>query len=478
MLPEKFTERMQNMLGAEFEDFLRSFERDNYQALRVNPLKAPGGALEKYFDLTPVSWEESGYYYGREDQPGKHPLHEAGVYYIQEPSAMAVVPLLSVQPGEKVLDLCAAPGGKSTQIAGYLQGRGLLVANEIHPARAKILSENIERLGVSNACVTNEEPTRLSEKFPGYFDKILVDAPCSGEGMFRKNEAACGEWSPENVQLCADRQDDILDCAAKMLRPGGRIVYSTCTFAPAENEGSVSRFLQRHPEFELLSVDKERMGLPAGKCDGRPEWCPEADAEIAFVIHRTLRLWPHLVRGEGHFAAVLQNKEMSVIGESVSYEPMAVGGMERGISSKDKSLEPWWSFWRDTASTQDQQLKQGLFLRFGDNLYLAPDHMPSLKGLKVLRPGLQLGAIKKDRFEPSHALALAISPNEIRHKCQFSLADEEQAKLVSMYLNGQTFPLDGEKGWYLVTVDGYGLGWGKLAGGILKNHYPKGLRKG
>ena len=277
----------------------------------------------------------------------------------------------------------------------------------------------------------------LAAVFHEDFDRIIVDAPCSGEGMFRKNEAACGEWSPENVQLCADRQDDILDCAAKMLRPGGRIVYSTCTFAPAENEGSVSRFLQRHPEFELLSVDKERMGLPAGKCDGRPEWCPEADAEIAFVIHCTLRLWPHLVRGEGHFAAVLQNKEMSVIGESVSYEPMAVGGMERGISSKDKSLEPWWSFWRDTASTQDQQLKQGLFLRFGDNLYLAPDHMPSLKGLKVLRPGLQLGAIKKDRFEPSHALALAISPNEIRHKCQFSLADEEQAKLVSMYLNGQ-----------------------------------------
>ena len=589
MLPEKFTERMQDMLGAEYENFLRSFELDKYQALRVNPLKhrlenngesgrstqSRGGnhdnggndnigsnisigdangvnsmadinsvmdtsavtdvnsthrkVLEKYFKLTPVSWERCGFYYDKTDQPGKSPLHEAGVYYIQEPSAMVAVPLLEIKPGERVLDLCAAPGGKSTQIAGYLQGRGLLVANEIHPARAKILSENIERMGVCNACVTNEEPTKLSEKFSGYFDKILVDAPCSGEGMFRKNEAACEEWSPENVTLCADRQDDILDCAAKMLRPGGRIVYSTCTFAPAENEGSIRRFLQIHPEYELLPIDKEGVGVPAGKCDGRPEWCgvtdvgiagtrmvgtePSGDrkvdekaavAEIAGLnindtINCTLRLWPHLVKGEGHFAAVLQNREASVMHETVFaetvYKPMAAGGVERGIPPKDKSLEPWWSFWRETmtdmtdAAGEDggfrenlgfsRQLDQGIFLRFGDNLYLAPDNMPSLKGMKVLRPGLQLGTMKKDRFEPSHALALAVSPNEIKigHICQFNLSDPTQEKTVSMYLNGQTFPMDGEKGWHLITVDGYGLGWGKLAGGIMKNHYPKGLRK-
>ena len=495
-LPEKFTERMQEMLGEEYDEFLHSFEKEHYQALRLNPLKKQQEAgwnesePARYFNLTKVSWEENGYYYTQEDQPGKHPLHEAGVYYIQEPSAMAVVPLLEVKPGEKVLDLCAAPGGKSTQIAGYLQGQGLLVANEIHPVRAKILSENMERMGVWNACVTNEEPTHLSDKFPGYFDKILVDAPCSGEGMFRKNEAACDEWSPENVELCADRQDMILDCAAKMLRPGGRIVYSTCTFAPAENEGSIFRFLQRHPEFALLPIDKAAMGLPEGKCDGRAEWRRYGEATVPkgtnsddAVLSRTLRLWPHIVKGEGHFAAVLQHRENRTDENSSIYETMAVGGVEKGISPKDKSLEPWWSFWQETGT--DQQPYTGIFIRFGDNLYLAPENMPSLKGLKVLRPGLHLGTIKKERFEPAHALALAVSPDKIRHICHLSLSDAEQARTVAMYLNGQTFSMENEikieseieKGWYLITVDGFGLGWGKFASGIMKNHYPKGLRK-
>jgi len=265
-----------------------------------------------------------------------------------------------------------------------------------------------------------------------------------------------------------------------------------------------------------VPINKEAMGLPPEKCDGRPEWCAEQqndradstaqqnDRADSAAVKGALRLWPHLVRGEGHFAAVLQDQETSAAGLAaggeITYEPVAAGGMEKGIPPKDKSLEPWWSFWRETAvetaarttaetaaetakaaeqsgSGLEYQLQHGLFLRFGDNLYLAPEKLPSLKGMKVLRPGLQLGTIKKDRFEPSHALALAVSPDEIRHICQINLTDEEQKKLASMYLNGQTFPLDGEKGWYLVTIDGYGLGWGKLAGGILKNHYPKGLRK-
>lgn len=454
MLPEKFLERMQEMLGDEYGAFLASFEQEKYQALRVNPLKKwykneeKSGAKDtelilRNFHLTPVSWEPGGYYYTAEDQPGKHPYHEAGVYYIQEPSAMAVVPLLEVQPGEKVLDLCAAPGGKSTQIAGYLQGEGLLVSNEIHPARAKILSENIERMGVINACVTNETPTQLSEKFIEYFDKILVDAPCSGEGMFRKNETACEEWSTQNVELCAARQDEILDCAAGMLRAGGRMVYSTCTFSTLENEGSISRFLERHPEFTQI---------------------------------RSMRLWPHKVKGEGHFAAVLQKAGTVARG----YEPMAVGGLERGISAKDKDLEAWWEFCRDALSLEgdfgENRLAKDagdVFLRFGDNLYLAPDKLPALKGLKVLRPGLHLGTLKKNRFEPSHALALTLSGRDVRHICQLSAED----KVMTAYLNGQTFPYEGEKGWYLITVDGYSVGWGKLAGGIMKNHYPKGLRK-
>ncbi len=385
---------------------------------------------------------------------------------------MAIVPLMEVRRGEKILDLCAAPGGKSTQIAGYLRGEGLLVSNEVHPARARILSENIERMGVRNACVTNEKPTDLSDKFPEYFDRILVDAPCSGEGMFRKNEAACEEWSPENVELCAARQDEILDCAVEMLRPGGRLVYSTCTFAPPENEGSVSRFLKRHPEFELLPIKKEKLGFPAKVCDGRPEW---GDSEPD--LRGTLRIFPHHVKGEGHFAAVFQ-KAGSV---PEGYKAAPAGGLERGISGTDKDLEPWWEFCRDLTGGRSLSIggesvspKDNRFLRFGDNLYLMPEDMPSLRGMKVLRPGLHLGALKKNRFEPSHALALALAPADIRHVCPFGAEDY----VITTYLNGQTFPYEGEKGWYLVAVDEYSIGWGKLAGNIMKNHYPKGLRRG
>lgn len=493
MLPEKFLEGMQGMLGEEYNVFLQGFEGERHLALRINPLKQSGRDLAQIFKLTPVSWERNGYYYSKDDQPGKHPCHEAGAYYIQEPSAMAVAPLLEAEPGERVLDLCAAPGGKSTQIAARLQGRGLLVSNEIHPARARVLSENIERMGVTNACVTNESPLRLAEKFAEYFDRILVDAPCSGEGMFRKNETACEEWSPENVELCASRQDDILDCAARMLRPGGRLVYSTCTFAPQENEGSVYRFLTRHSDFALLPIDKEKLGLPEGVCDGRPEW---ASAETGILseqsekkaangreessrdadLRGTLRLWPHHVRGEGHFAAVLQKAGSA----PDRYGTVAAGGSERGISGKERELAAWWEFWYDLAGCEDFFIggetitaETCRFMRFGDNLYLIPEDMPALKGLKVLRPGLHLGTLKKSRFEPSHALALALSPDNVRHICNF--AAEEPT--VAAYLNGLTFPYEGEKGWYLIAVDGYSVGWGKLAGGVMKNHYPKGLRK-
>lgn len=448
MLPEKFLDRMKEMLGSEYEEFLASFEQDRYQALRLNALKK--NRNEKYateilapleetdgagsLHLTKVPWAENGYYYESADQPGKHPYHEAGVYYIQEPSAMAPVPLLEVQPGERILDLCAAPGGKSTQIAAALQGEGLLVCNEIHPARAKILSENVERMGIRNACVTNETPRHLSEVFVEYFDRILVDAPCSGEGMFRKNEVACEEWSPENVELCASRQDEILDCAAKMLRAGGRLVYSTCTFAPQENEGSINRFVQRHPEFEILDSQ---------------------------------RLWPHRVKGEGHFMAVLQKAGQVPEG----YAPLALGGTEKGLGLKE--LGEFLEFAKENLNMDAEYLKAQKYLKFGDNIYLMPEDMPSVKGLKVLRPGLHVGTLKKNRFEPSHALALAISPREAVHTWDLSSTEAT----IGAYLNGQTFPAEGEKGWYLICVDGFSIGWGKLAGGIMKNHYPKGLRK-
>ena len=247
MLPEAFLERMKNQLGEEYEAFLESFQRPRAVALRLNPLKGETPKLP--FVTATVPWEPMGYYYAPQARPGLHPYHEAGVYYLQEASAMAPVALLDPQPGERVLDLCAAPGGKSTQIAGRLLGKGLLVCNEINPSRAKILSRNIERLGVANALVTNEKPENLSRRLPGFFDRVLVDAPCSGEGMFRKEEAAVTDWSPETVEMCARRQAGILDRAAEMLRPGGRLVYSTCTFAPQEDEEAVQAFLIRHPEF-------------------------------------------------------------------------------------------------------------------------------------------------------------------------------------------------------------------------------------
>lgn len=494
MLPKAFTDRMRQTLGDEYEEFMKAFEGERHQALRLNALKpgmggknaaevlagfkanapiVPGEEGNKGFaGLSPVPWAENCYYYEPELQPGKHPFHEAGLYYIQEPSAMAPVELLEVKPEDRVLDLCAAPGGKSTQMAAKLKGRGILICNEIHPVRAKALSENVERMGIGNACVANETPERLADAFPEYFDKILVDAPCSGEGMFRKNPAACEEWSPENVMLCAARQDEILDCGARMLRPGGRLVYSTCTFAAEEDEGSVERFLSRHSDFRLVPLETEKVGL--GDCRGQ--------------LVGTVRLMPHKVRGEGHFAAVLKRD-----GAGPAERP---GGLRKGGGCggfqrvSEKELGDYLSFCREnlrqipgfglkeSEGCGKAAGKSGVggnnagCVRLGGHLYLVPEDMPDLKGLKVLRAGLHLGEMKKNRFEPSHALALALSPEEAVHVLNFSAGDSA----VSAYLSGGALPAEGEKGWYLICVDGFSLGWGKLSGGIMKNHYPKGLR--
>ena len=456
MIPQEFQDRMKQMLGEEYEEFLKGYDKPRFHALRRNPLKIEEkDFLEKIpYQLTPVPWSQHGYDYKHEDQPGKHPYHEAGVYYIQEPSAMSVVEYLEVKPGEQVLDLCAAPGGKTTQIAGFMQGEGLLVCNEIHPQRAKILSENIERMGVKNAMVTNETPQRLSAVFPGFFDKILVDAPCSGEGMFRKNEEALVEWSLDNVQMCADRQDEILEEVAKMLRPGGRICYSTCTFAPAENEDCMARFITNHPEFHLVEVEKK-----GNMSSGNPKF-----ANIPVEgLEKTIRLWPHKLDGEGHFIAVLEKE-----GElDTSYKPMPQKGNEKPL--KEKEYQEFLDFQKET-------LKYPLgkeCILFGEQLYAIPENTPSLKGLKVLRPGLHLGTLKKNRFEPSHALALSMKKEDVLRSWNLESGSRE----IKQYLSGQTFNAEGEKGWYLILLDGYSIGWGKLAGGIMKNHYPKGLRK-
>ncbi len=541
-LPQDFRIRMQDMLGEAYPAFLRSYDEEKYQALRVNTLK---GTVEEFLEkapfagLTPVSWEKNGLYYahgrigklvadatcarrasreslpysiahgciGELESPGRHPFHEAGVYYIQEPSAMVPAGYLEAKPGERVLDLCAAPGGKTTQIAAYMQNEGILVCNEIHSARAKILSENVERMGIRNALVTNEAPQRLSEVFAGYFDRILVDAPCSGEGMFRKNEEACVEWSLENVRLCADRQDEILDCADGMLRPGGRLVYSTCTFAPAENEGSIARFLERHPDYQVVAVRKYE-----GMSDGVPEWahyseksqegnampavstlqydndryggstvpvCENAQgssdlanmedrcvSDGVSTLRHTIRLYPHLAHGEGHYLAVLQKQGEVPDG----YRAFPANGLQKGIRAKE--IKEFLQFQQETLQIDLTAGAEGRLLKFGEQLYLMPEDMPSVKGLKVLRAGLHLGTMKKNRFEPSHALALALRKEAVKRSME--LGSEENARA---YLGGMTLNHDGEKGWYLMTYQGYSIGWGKLAGQVMKNHYPRGLRR-
>nr|WP_302598392.1 RsmB/NOP family class I SAM-dependent RNA methyltransferase [uncultured Cellulosilyticum sp.] len=448
-LPQDFKDRMQKMLATEFDAFLQSYEEERAQSLRVNTLKISKDEFIRLspFQLRGVPWVSEGFYYETEDRPGKHPYHEAGLYYIQEPSAMAVAALAEVKPGERVLDLCAAPGGKTTQLAAALQGEGLLISNEIHPARAKILAQNVERMGISNAIVTNETPQSLAKRFPEFFDRIVVDAPCSGEGMFRKDEEAKNHWSVQNVEMCAKRQGEILQCAAQMLRPGGILVYSTCTFAPEENEGSMNTFLKENPDFRIKKVTAYEGFMP-----GHPEWA-DAVPEVA----DTFRLWPHRLEGEGHYVAVLQKEGDRPARENVEKLP----AIDRNA----------WQLYEQFAKENLVNRPQGLPVLFGDQLYLLPYPL-SLKGLKVLRTGLHLGTCKKNRFEPSHALALALKSEDVHHSCSLKNDDSR----IRAYLKGETITIEGEKGWQLVCVDGYSLGWGKLSGNVLKNHYPKGLR--
>ncbi len=458
-LPEAFCERMRTLLGQEYEAFMETYEKERSQGLRLNPLRfgLPDEKLIEQFGLRPIPWTKDGYYYEAETRPGRHPYHEAGLYYIQEPSAMAAAEVLEPKPGEKVLDLCAAPGGKSTQIAGMMEGRGLLVSNEIHPERARILSQNIERMGIGNAVVTNETPERLSGFFREFFDRILVDAPCSGEGMFRKDQEARREWSPENVALCARRQAGILDCAAQMLRPGGRLVYSTCTFSPEENEENIRGFLARHPDFAAEKV-KMYEGFSAGELEG------------------TIRIWPHKADGEGHFIAVLR-KDGADTGtgpEKISERKKKNSGSS-GI--KDKSITALWeAFCADTLNGNPADA--GRLLMFGEQLYLLPEPAVDFRGLKVLRPGLHLGPVKRNRLEPSHALALWLRKEQVK---RWYLIPAESPDM-ERYLRGETLEVRDDcevinGGWVLMLADGYSIGWAKLVGRTLKNHYPKGLRK-
>jgi NOL1/NOP2/sun family putative RNA methylase len=457
-LPIEFEKKMKAFLGNEWDDFLYSYDNNRFQALRFNTLKVQSPEermrILKVLGISSdkrVSWANEAYYFDENVRPGKHPYHEMGLYYIQEPSAMSAAALLAPKPGMRVLDLCAAPGGKSTQLATYLGDSGLLVSNEINTQRSRILSQNIERMGIKNAIVTNEDSFVLASHFPGFFNAIQVDAPCSGEGMFRKLPEAIEQWSMENVAICAARQKEILDNAAVMLKPGGTIVYSTCTFSKEENEDVIEYFLEKHPDFTLEEME---------------------------------RFWPHKVDGEGHFVAKLVRRGSVDTGFKSDRQTKKIkNNKNRKNETKSaltkENMKLLSEFLDETISDDMAALiKNSRLVMFGEQLYRLPDMEVDIKGLKVQRAGLHIGEFKKQRFEPSHSLALALKLSEAKNVVKLTCDNPQTIG----FFNGQSVMLSDEqaaeckKGWALVCVDGYPAGWGKVNGTQVKNHYPKGLR--
>jgi NOL1/NOP2/sun family putative RNA methylase len=454
MLPDAFLTRMQTLLGDEYIDFLASYDQAPSVGLRVNTLKLTPDQFSRIapYPLTPIPWSPSGFIIPPDERPGKHPYHAAGLYYIQDPAAQSVAELLLPQPGERILDLSAAPGGKTTHIASLMKNRGVLVANDIHSKRVHDLAKNIERWGAQNVVILNETPPRLVEHFGSFFDRVLVDAPCSGEGMFRKDPAARVEWTPKLVESCAIRQDAILMDAARLVRPGGRLVYSTCTFAPEEDEQTIARFLVGHPDFEILEPPQF-----TGFSSGRPDWIGE---DVYPEFSNTVRLWPHKALGEGHFVAVLQCKERGFLEEPRSWTPTPI----------PRDAQTYFDdFAESTLNWRPPQTRLALL---GSHLYLLPEGATDLRGLHVIHWGWWLGTIKTKRFEPSHALGMGIKAEDARQRVDFFANDPE----TMAYLHGEVIPSSGKNGWVLVTVDGFPLGWGKRVQGRLKSHSPKWLR--
>ena len=465
------------MLGEEYAAFYASYDLPKYQALRINPLKTERDTflLQAPFSLNRVPWTTNGYYYSGNDQPGRHPYHEAGVYYIQEPSAMTTASRLPVGPGERVLDLCAAPGGKATELGAKLKGKGMLLANDISNSRAKGLLKNLELFGMKNMLVTDEKPAKLAQRFPAFFNKILLDAPCSGEGMFRKEEALARDWTPEKSAELSDIQKDLILKAADMLRPGGMMLYSTCTFSPCEDEEVVAYLLRERPDMELM----EMQGYE-GFSQGRPEYAgiaDDSDSEITLSLNifdpeelqKCVRIFPHKMDGEGHFLALFHKK-----GDSL---PPVFRFSAKG---PDKNTRKWLEeFFSEIGlkTIGGQEFDWNRVEVRKDKVYYQLPFPLDLRGISFLRNGLYLGDLKKNRFEPSQPLALALHKGDVEAVISLPVSDER----LTRYLKGETLMIEPEeaahkKGWHLLCVDGYPLGFGKLVNGILKNKYPAGWR--
>ena len=440
-LPSKFIDEMKEMLGDEFDEFLASYDEDYYRGIRCNTLKITPSEFEKKvpFVSEKVDWVQNGYYTSEDEQPAKHPYYFAGLYYIQEPSAMMPASQLPVEPGDRVLDLCAAPGGKTTELGAKLKGEGVLVSNDISASRAKALVKNVELFGIKNAVVVSESPDKLAERLEGYFDKILVDAPCSGEGMFRKVHSIAKNWEQYGSQYYADIQRTVLPSAVKMLKPGGMMIYSTCTFSKLEDEDSISFILENNPDMELIESHK---------------------------------LFPHKIKGEGHFVALLHKKDTAT---ALAVESSAKDGKEKGTINKyDTKVRSKYKKISDEAFDFFESI--GFKIDVSrlwvneDRINMLPEDTPDLSRLRVLRTGLFLGEMKKGRFEPSQSLALALKAEEYPNVLDLKLDDDR----VVRYLKCESIDVeDGEvnDGYCLVAVDGYPLGWGKVDKGRFKNKY-------
>ena len=510
-LPVAFCDEMKRILGDEYEDYLKSMEGTRKFGLRVNTAKISVEDFLKIspFELTPIPYVKNGFYYdGEKEQPAKHPYYFAGLYYLQDPSAMTPASRLPIEENDVVLDLCAAPGGKATELAAKLHGTGLLIANDISSKRAKALLKNIELFGVENSFIVTEYPKKLAEYFTGFFDKILIDAPCSGEGMFRKEPAALAQHCEALVKQCAELGADILDSAAAALAPGGELVYSTCTFAPEEDEGQVAAFLQRHPEFTLADV--------LGNVDYTFGSEGEANRTggLPLDVSKVRRIWP-CQGGEGHFMARLVKagtpRALPAPGEYTPEEQLWLAAAEAGKRSKsgkpqkaakpadarsarrensracreavqgrssrsrdagagDASPTQSLAAWREFAEEYFPELAKRPAVVHGGGVLL-PAAFPQTN-LHVLRAGVFVGSVQKGRFVPEHHLFTAFGAL-CRNREELTLADSRTVE----YLSGREIEAHtAADGWCCVTVDGWPLGGGKVSGGRVKNHYPKALR--
>ena len=460
-LPEAFLLKMQELLGEEFGQYLESFKEEWKPGLRVNTLKLSPGELAELvpWNLEPVPWADNGFYYdgtldGEVLRPSKHPAYYAGLYYLQEPSAMTPAAMLPVVPGDRVLDLCAAPGGKSTELASKLKGRGMLVSNDISYSRARALLKNLELAGAANICVTSEVPEKLAGVWPEFFDKILVDAPCSGEGMFRRDEDMVKDWNEKGPEYYVPIQRQILSQAAAMLRPGGYMLYSTCTFSVEEDEENVAYVLEEFPQMQLCCLDLDKV---PGACGG-------------FGLSGCMRLFPHRLKGEGHFLALMRKKGGDDGGKEIlpPMDSVTAGKRVRAVE-KEKELD---AFLRQSGTEWDY----GRIVIHQDNAYYLPEGLAWNLPLRFLRTGLFLGELKKGRFEPSQALAMSMKAGQFPNTVSFPGGDSR----VLRYLKGETISLEGDegpvKGWCLAAMEGFPLGWAKGTGMSLKNKYYPGWR--